>query len=228
MNYQLIHHPEPLQKFIDFLPELKTNEGYLLILLARKKWHPESGIPSVHKMKRETVNDKSKIISVIRQWETAQGTYNSGDKPIDQKNLGVYISFNPKDQYRACFELITKCLDHIRSNRQNINVKSVANDAIQISNGTKNFIDIDVDIKEDENYLEIIKFIKTVIPAENLTFIKTHGGFHCLVRLNNLSDTWYNQIKSHTFKSEINIMSNDLVPLVGCSQGDFVPYFMNG
>ncbi len=38
MNYKLIHEQENLQKFIDFLPELNENEGYFLILIARKKW----------------------------------------------------------------------------------------------------------------------------------------------------------------------------------------------
>ena len=42
MNYKLIHNESELQKFIDFLPELNPNEGYFLILIARKKWFPES------------------------------------------------------------------------------------------------------------------------------------------------------------------------------------------
>lgn len=226
MNYKLIHNVNELQKFIDFLPCLKQNEGYFLILIARKKWYPESGISSSHKLKRETVNDKSKIIQTIRQWEVAEGAYYSNGIPIDQRNLGVYIGYNPKDQYKACFELINQCLANIKTNKENINVKSLANDVIQCSNGSKNFIDIDVDIKENEDYLDIVKFIKSVIDESNLTFIKTNGGFHCLVRLNELGSKWYNQLKSHPFKSEINIMGNDLIPVVGCNQGQFIPHFL--
>lgn len=226
MNYKLIHNEDQLQKFIDFLPDLNPNEGYFMILIARKKWYPESGIPSAHKLKRETVGSKDKIIQTIRQWEVAEGCYHSNGIPIDQRNLGVYIGFNPKNQYNACFELINQSLANIRSNKKNINIKSMANDVIQGSNGTKNFIDIDVDIKEDEDYLDIIKFIKSEISEQNLTFIKTNGGFHCLVRLNQLNNLWYNRIKDHPFKSELNIMSNDLIPIVGCNQGQFVPHFL--
>ncbi len=226
MNYKLIHNEDQLQKFVDFLPELSPNEGYFLILIARKKWYPESGIPSAHKLKRETVGSKDKIIQTVRQWEVAEGAYLSSGIPIDLRNLGVYIGFNPKDQHKACFDLMTKCMASIKSNSQNINVKSMANDVIQGANGTKNFIDIDVDIKEGEDYLEIVKFIRSIVSDKNLTFIKTNGGFHCLVRLNDLGKTWYNEIKNHPFKSELNIMSNDLIPIVGCNQGKFVPHFM--
>jgi hypothetical protein len=226
MNYQLIHDEIQLRRFIDFLPDLEPNEGYFLILIARKKWHPESEIPSALKLKRETVMNKSKIISVIRQWEVAEGIYQNDGIAIPQVNIGVYMGYNPKDQHKACFDLITQCLEVIRSDKQGINIKSMANDVIQSSNGTKHFIDIDVDVKEGEDYKEIAAFIRSVIAEEKLTFIKTNGGFHCLVRLDDLGKTWYNQIKAHTFKSDLNIMSNDLIPVVGCNQGKFVPHFM--
>ncbi len=241
MNYKLIHDPEQLQRLIDFLPDLKQNEGYFLILIARKKWYPESGIPSAHKLKREMVGDKNKIIHVIRQWEVEEGAYTSNGIPIDQRNLGVYMGFNPKNQYNACFELINQCLAAIRSNKENINVKSMANDVIQGSNGTKNFIDIDVDIKEGEDYLDIVKFIKSIVNEEHLKFVKTNGGFHCLINLYknhggefdgsyklspSYGNKWYQELKKHPFKSELNIMSNDLIPIAGCNQGSFVPHFI--
>lgn len=239
MNYKLIHNEPELQKFIDLLPELKENEGYFLILIARKKWYPESGIPSAHKLKRETVNSKDKIIHTIRQWEVAEGSYTSNDIAINQMNLGVYMGFNPKNQYNACFELINKCLASIRSNSGNINVKSMANDVIQGSNGTKNFIDVDVDIKEGEDYVEIVNYIKDVVNNDRLTFIKTNGGFHALVNLTdcdgegkigvvspNYGNGWYVKLQRHPFKSELNIMSNDLVPVVGCNQGKYVPHII--
>lgn len=224
-NYKLIHNKKELQNFIDFLPELNPNEGYFLILIARKKWNPESDIPSATKLRRETVG-KDKIMQTIEHWEVLEGTYTSRGASISNDNIGVYIGFNPKNQYNACFELINQCLENIKSNKTNINVKSMANDVIQGSNGTKNFIDIDVDIKEGENYRLIQAFIVSVIPLVNLTFIKTQGGFHCLVRLEGLkgNNTWYQKIQSHVFKSELNIMSNDLVPMVGCNQGKYVPY----
>ena len=232
MNYKLIHDIEQLQKFIDFLPDLAVNESYFIILIARKKWFPESNIQSAQKLKREAVNDKQKIIQVIRQMEIEDGGYVSFDmvgnkNPIHQNNLGVYIGFNPKDQRKACFELIKKCLNKISTDETDINVKSMANDVIQECNGTSHFMDIDVDVKEDEDYLEIVKFIKSIINEDNLTFIKTSGGFHCLVRLNEEGKTWYQKIKAHPFKSDLNIMTHDLIPIVGCNQGKFVPHFIH-
>lgn len=250
MNYKLIHNQEELQKFVDFLPELNPNEGYFLILIARKKWFPESGIASAHKLRRETVGRKDKIIPTIKQWEIEEGGYDSNGTPIDIKNLGVYIGFNPKNQHKACFELINQCLEAIKSNKENINVKSMANDVIQGSNGTKNFMDIDVDIKEGEDYLVIKNYIESIVNSKYLKFIKTNGGFHCLVSLiskrkhpfgdfddityettkeSDFSEykDWYMKLKNHPFKSELNIMSNDLIPVVGCNQGQFIPHFLN-
>lgn len=230
MNYKLIHNEQQLKLFIDFLPELNEDEIYFLTLIARRKWFPEStGTPATIQLKREVAITKDKIEKVIRQWEVNEGIYTyKDDSPIDVRNLGVYIGFNPKDQHKAIFELMDICLANIRFNNKNMNVKSMANSAIQVSNGTKNFIDIDVDIKENENPLLIIDFIKSIIEESALTFIKTSGGFHCLVRLSEIkSHTWYNKIKEHPFKSELNIMNNDLVPVVGCNQGQFVPHFIN-
>ncbi len=246
MNYKLIHNLEECQKFIDFLPALKHNEGYFLILIARKKWFPESDMPSSFKLKRECVNTKEKIIHIIRQWEVAEGCYRNEDKIIHQNNLGVYIGYNPKDHYEATFELAKKCLNVIKTKGMNVNVKSMANDIIQSSNGTKNFIDIDVDIKEGEDYKEIKRFIEDIINPKYLTFVKTNGGFHCLISLKRISfvelasqygefdntkeqdfstsKDWYQRLQKHPFKSELNIMSNDLMPVAGCNQGQFIPY----
>lgn len=169
----------------------------------------------------------------------------------DSRNLGVYMGFNPKNQMAACFELIDKCLASLKSNQKNINVKSMANDVIQGANGSKNFMDIDVDIKEGEDYLEIKKYIESVVNPKYLKFIKTNGGFHCLIKLKtsvsrpalstcknidsdntkepdfSVNKNWYMQLKDHPFKSELNIMSHDLIPVVGCNQGKFVPHFLD-
>jgi len=248
MNYKLIHNIENLNKFIELLPELKENESYFLILIARKKWNPISEIPSAYKLKRETVT-KNKIVRTIKQWETEIGTYITNEGvTIPNENLGVYIAYNPKDQYKATFDMVKQCLDAIEIKKKGINIKSMANDVIQSANGTKNFIDIDVDIKEGEDYLEVVKFIKSVINEKYLTFVKTNGGFHCLIsmiksRKNPLGDfsdlifettkendfsyhgkNWYQTLQKHPFKSELNIMSHDLMPLVGCNQGKFIPF----
>lgn len=226
-NYKLIHNQEALDNFVDFLPELKSNEGYFIILVARLKWFPESNIPSAVKLKRETLNKKSNISRTIKQWETEIGTYLTKDNiVIPQNNLGVYIGYNPKDHHKAIFELMKECLNVIQHNRQNIHIKSMANDIIQTSNGSKNFLDIDVDIKENENYMDIVNFITNIIDKQCLTFVKTSGGFHCLIRLDDMkiNNTWYQEIKRHPFKSTIDIFNNDLLPLIGCNQGQFVPY----
>lgn len=233
MNYKLIHNEENLKKFIQFLPELKENESYFLILIARKKWNPDANIPSALKLKRDSVK-KEYLIRTIKQWETEIGTYTTHDgTPIPNENLGVYISYNPKNQHNATFDLTKMCSEAIKNGNKSINVKSMANDAIQSANGSRNFIDIDVDVKEGEDYLEIKKFIESILNPSKLTYVKTSGGFHCLIDFDAVRNAtpisenknWHQAIKkNHPFKSDLNIMSHDLMPLVGCNQGKYVPH----
>src|ERR1035437_1994499 len=120
MNYKLIHNLDNLNKFIEFLPNLKENESYFLILIARKKWNPSAPIPAAYKLNRECVT-KEKIVRTIRQWETEIGTYvTSEGNAIPNENLGVSIAYNPKDQFKAVFDLMKKSLEIIEKGRTGI------------------------------------------------------------------------------------------------------------
>ena len=233
-NYKLIQDEKELQNFIEFLPELKKNECYFLILLARKKWNKESDIPSTVRLKREVVLDKVHIIRTIQQMECKIGSYTAKENiPIPQENLGIYIGINPRDQSKAAFEFIDACLSRIK-NEENINLRSIANDVVQTTIGTKHFIDIDVDIKEDETREELMGFIKQTLGEAIITFVITSGGFHCLLDKSKITNkNWHQQLQSPTsalnglkkYKSDINIMKADaLMPIPGCNQGKFIPF----
>ncbi len=227
MNYKLIMDEQKLNEFIALLPELKENESYFIILIARRKWNKVAEIPATIKLKRESVLSKSKIIKTIKNWQLELGTFEYNNLIIEPENLGVYLAYNPKNQLKACYTLIEKCLEKIKNNYVGINVKSIANDAIQVSSGTKNFLDIDVDIKNDEKLNYIIEDIKKCLGLDKeLILIKTRGGFHCLVPTKNLNGNWHSKIIELNYKSDINIMSDDLVPLVGCRQGDYIPFII--
>ena len=180
---------------------------------------------------------KNKIIQWVSQLEVEVGNYKDYKKdgtfiPIPQDNLGVYIGYNPKDQQKACFDLVSSCMKVLKEGRKDMNISSMARDVIQTANGTKHFTDVDVDIKEGENYLDIIEYLKHNVGAEHLTVVKTSGGFHCLIKLSGLKGKdgggkWYQKIQKHPFKSELNIIDHDIIPLVGCNQGKFVPYMIS-
>ena len=55
MNYKIITDTNKLKEFIDWLPELKDDECYYVMLFARDKYFKELGKPSV-KLKRFTSN----------------------------------------------------------------------------------------------------------------------------------------------------------------------------
>jgi hypothetical protein len=56
--------------------------------------------------------------------------------------------------------------------------------------------------------------------------VKTHGGFHLLVELGKLDKffekLWY---KNLTSIAGCDVRGDNLLPVLGCTQGGFVPYF---
>jgi hypothetical protein len=224
MNYKLINDREEFEKFLAAMPDLGPNESYFVLMVARKKWNPVEGIPSAVKLRRKSVK-KEGIFRLVSQWETALGTYTTKEGlAIPLENLGVYMGYNTKSHYKACLELIRKSADAMYEESQDINVESMASDAIQKAEGTKNFVDIDVDVVEGESREEIIDFIKGIVrPA---MIVNTSGGFHYLVRKSDLHlapKNWHPLVRSHKFKSDINLMGKDLIPIPGCTQGGKVP-----
>lgn len=85
------------------------------------------------------------------------------------------------------------------------------------------FFDIDFDhVELDIIMAEVEKFINT----NCLKVLKTRGGFHLLVELAKIEKyyekTWYKNITS---LEGCDIKGDNLIPIVGCTQGNFVPFF---
>ena len=71
------------------------------------------------------------------------------------------------------------------------------------------------------------KKVSLYLNEECLTYLKTRGGFHLLIDLNKIdkkfAKSWYNNI----IKLEgCDICGDNLIPVPGCTQGNFTPYFV--
>jgi hypothetical protein len=228
--YQIIRDREQLEAFVRFLPDLQADEVYYVSLLARHKWIRTTGITisSQVQLKRFQANKKT-LVNKLEQMEVAYGVYMDKGKPIPAEALGVYITPNPRSLTQANFTVMKELLNGIQTN-QILNPFQVALSALQTSCSKKVFFDLDIDIdynKISENQ------IKTLRQALDLpaTWIRTRGGFHCLIHLNEipkaLASKWYQQVLAlKTDGIDITMNGDNVIPLAGCTQGGFVPHFV--
>lgn len=224
MNYKIITNKEILLRFIEWLPELEPNEKFYCALFARKKYlNTDIKISDKAQLKRFTAT-KDYLFNKIKQLECELGSYTSNGIGIPQEILSLYIMPNPRCMIKSSKETLKKIADYITSDYNGYNPQSIAMNSIQKSCSRKVFFDFDVD---NTTYDEIVTYLNDKINFDCLTFLKTRGGYHLLVKLDDIEEqykkTWYKHL------SQIpgcDVRGDNLIPIPGTTQGDFTPYFM--
>lgn len=221
MNYEIIKNESQLDDFIQWLPELKNDEKYMIFLFARKKYCPSLSTDKAQ-LKR-VLSDKDRIKEKIRQMEIAIGEYKVDGETIPQQALALYITANPRSLTKAMRSQVKSLVDAICENKY-MNVVSEALTAVHQSLGTNWFKDFDFDgVDLESTLVEMEK----VINLSAVHFVRTRGGFHALVEMTAIepqfNKLWYMGL------SRINgcdVRGDNLIPVVGCVQSEFVPYFI--
>lgn len=223
--YNLINNYNELEKFIDILPDEKHGDQYYITLFARKKYDT-SGLLKCDKncIKRITARKKD-IIKKIEQLEVRVGCYTYDDCPIPEECLAVYVSPNPRSFHLAGVGLVKNLVSLLGEGRIDRNIYSLAMDHLQKSSEKKTYFDVDIDFLNPEDFdlfkAEISKFIN----LDALTFVQTRGGYHCLVNLDKLDQSfkksWYMSFNNLKFR-DISIMMNSdgLIPIPGTTAGE--------
>ena len=107
---------------------------------------------------------------------------------------------------------------------QGYNPHQLVMSEIQKAASGKKYHDFDFDFVE----VNVVKeALKGQINEDALTYVKTRGGFHLLIDYNkihfNYRKGWYNVVS----KIEgVDVSGDGLLPVVGCYQGGFIPYFV--
>lgn len=227
MNYKIIQDEEALRSFIEWLPKLEFGEAYYCCLFARKKYAPEgTNLKSDKSQLKRFTATKDYLFSKIKQLECEIGSYMTDGIVIPQEALALYISPNPRSLEKAAKQSLKLFAELVTKPYTGYNPHSEVLSEIQKASGTKHFIDFDFDNTEPEN---ILPLLDGKINKNSITFVKTKGGFHALVKLdlieNKYKKTWYNALSS---MPGCDVKGGDnLLPVIGCSQGLFCPYFLN-
>lgn len=87
------------------------------------------------------------------------------------------------------------------------------------------YFDIDFDISIDDFDFNDIK---NNINKESINVLKTRGGFHLLIEMDNIEKEFKNKwYKSLTSLPGCDIKGDNMIPVPGTYQGGFTPHFIN-
>lgn len=248
MNYEILKNENLFFDFLKWLPELQPNEKYYVCLFARSKYQNKENVQQIShissdksQLKRFSAT-KENLYWKIKQLECEIGSYvqykNDGNHiPIPQESLAIYITANPRCEKRAMQNSAKKFVDLICNGNNIVNPSNFAMSELQRSKSRTIFKDFDFDyVSYDELKDEIFDIFKD---RNVYHILQTRGGFHLLVDVKKATQQntyWYKQVM---YLPNIDIADKDdndltedekagnMIPIVGCTQGNFVPYFIS-
>jgi hypothetical protein len=235
MNYEVIKDEKLLRDFIEWLPDTTASEQYYVCLFARSKYCKDiTHIKSDKAQLKRFTSTKERLFDKIRQLECPLGSYKQyktgkGETiDIPQEALALYITPNPRDLWKATKASIYKLLNCIDSTNVNVNPHAEVMSEIQKAKGKTRYVHFDFDNTDPVLLNQEIGDVCRYVNTEALTLLKTRGGIHVLV-----DPTKVDMAHRHTWHQKIsNIASVDqtgdnMIPVVGCTQGNYIPHFIN-
>jgi len=221
MNYQIVKDLSSLKEFIEFLPNLQNNETYYCCLFARSKYCDKKISSDKQQLKRFT-SKKEFLIEKIHQLECEIGCYKQNHEPIPPEALALYINPNPRSLEKAAKASLKKFADLITNPYNGYNPHQEVLSEIQKAKSRTVYMDFDFDNVE----ISLVRN-QMILPPECLHYLKTRGGFHLLVEIDKIphqyNSKWYNSIANI---KGCDVRGDNLIPVQGCVQGDFVPYLL--
>ncbi|HMW11131.1 MAG TPA: hypothetical protein PJ987_11875 [Bacteroidia bacterium] len=224
MNYKIIINEKSLLDFIDFLPNLKNNECFYVVLMSRAKYAPGIVLSSGQTQLKRFTSNKEHLFSKIKQLECPIGSYTYKGQTLPQESLALYINPNPRDLEKAAKNSLIKLAHLITKPYTGYNPYTEILSEIQTAHSRKPYMDFDFDNIEPSNVIGVLQE-KDIINLDAVTIVKTKGGFHLLVEVQKIQTkyqkSWYQSIAKI---DGVDMKGDGLLPIPGCSQGNFSPY----
>lgn len=225
-NYKIVADEARLKEFIEWLPNLTASETFYVSLFARKKYCVgENNLKADKAQLKRFLSTKEYLFDKIKQLECEFGSYKESGQPIQQESLALYIMPNPRCHEKVAKEVLKDMANKITAPYNGYNVHASVMSEYQKTASRKVYIDFDYD---NVDYNDVVEIIKDKINFDTISIVKTRGGFHILVETGKVhkqyAKSWYNSLCAI---SGCDMRGDNLLPVVGCYQGGFVPYFIN-
>lgn len=229
MNYEIIKDERLLREFIEWLPELLPSEQYYLCLFARSKYCKEIvHIKSDKAQLKRFVSTKERMYDKIKQLEIEVGAYKQKDNPIPQEALALYITPNPRDLWKATFNSLIKLANCIKDQNILVNPHQEVMSEIQKAKSRTRYADFDLDESDPMKIQEILNKVPDIVNTEAVTLLRTRGGVHILVDpvkvVYPYKNKWYQSLSK---LGSIDQTGDMMIPVPGCTQGNFIPHFIS-
>ena len=225
MNYKIIQNYELLRDFINWLPNLKKNEMFYVALYARKKYDSTGIVRNDKQQLKRFTSNKEMLYAKIKQLECEEGGYVYYGSAIPQESLVLYISVNPRNLRLAAQKSINELSKSLYNYEREFNPHQVVLTQVQNAIGTEVYKEFDFDGVE---WSDIQSDIFDIVNMESVNVVKTKNGFHLLIKFDKIETPyrkgWYDKI---TKLSGCDVTGDELLPVIGCTQGNFTPYLLS-
>ena len=217
----VIKDREELLYFLDWLPEPEPDECFYLGMFARRKYHPSANNDK-YSCYRGSARDKVWLLKKIQDLHGRQFRNKDGSI-VHPSSLGLYITPNPRSYSGAQRWLLKKLADAIADGVTHLDPASLGMSAVHKSKSRTVYVDFDFDGLDERP--DMVNYIN----LDACSFLKTRGGFHVLVETAAIHEefekTWHRNISA---MSGVDVVGDNMIPVPGCSQGGFSPYFVKG
>lgn len=221
MTYEIIKDAQLLRDFIEWLPDLQEGEKFYCCLFARKKYLPSMRSSDKSQLRR-FLSDKKRLFNKIEQLEVKMGAYQIKGEPAPSESLVLYINPNPRSLEKASFDSIIQLTELLKRKNKNFNPYQEVMSTIQKSVGNKVYLDFDIDEKDfDLNRLD------GVLNRSCLRIVQTRGGYHVLVKLEEIEPHFKKTFYQNMMALGVDQSGDQLLPVPGCTQGGFMPRFVD-
>jgi len=233
--HEIVREPKSLQAFVEWLPELAPHERYYLSLQVRRKYFPELKSKDRTQLRRFLAT-KQDMISKINQLECPLGSYLTEEGDIlPTSGMALYITLNPRDMRKAVVSSAKALIDLIA--KEDSNPHSEVMSQIHKAKSRTTFVHFDIDKptgteadahspKNATPISDLLLEAEKIVGRKAMTIIETRGGCHLMVDPKKVVSEYKNWHGEIVKKIPCDQTGDLMVPVVGCTQGGFVPRFV--